>query len=217
MFFCLVAVLALAATAWPGIVLAENPPLQASLQHGPVSSTLAGRSIPVSVGVGDPEEILEVRLYFKTMAAGDYLFLTMTGSSKGEFSAELPPARNDTKGIDYLLLFKNSRGEVRKTKPFRLLVLNDYTAPPPSPDEFEVFSESGTGEMENRDFATTLQLTVSPEPLLDYAAEDPYLPQTDPDPRTKGSFLGGLTELGGFSFSLRIGGVGFFYRGFSGR
>jgi hypothetical protein len=187
------------------------------LQHGPVSSTPAGKSVPVSVTIADAEEIVAVRLYFKTMAAADYFFLPMTGSSKGIFTASLPPAKNDTRGIDYILLLKNSRGEVRKTKPFRLLVLNDYNVPPPVPGEFEVLTEHTAAEGESRDFAVPLQLTTSPEPLLAYAVEDPYPPQVTPGSDGNRDVFAGLNAFAGVSFSIKIGGVGFFYRGFSGR
>ena len=194
---------------------AESAPPEMTLRHGPVSSTSAGKSIPVSVTVSDPMEVFEVRLYFKTMAAEKYLFISMTGSSKGEFSAKLPPAKNDTRGLDYLLLFKNSRGEVRKTKPFRLLVLNDYNLPPPSPALFEVLTEQDSGMEENTDFAVPLKLSQTPEPLLAYAVEDPSTTQTASGTGSDKNILDGLGGLPGVSFSVKIGGFGFFYKGFS--
>ena len=215
LFLCLLTLLPIA-TAPPTMASAENAPpvTPAPLQHGPISSTPAGKSVPVSVTVADAEELFEVRLYFKTMAATDYLFLPKAGSRKGIFTASLPPAKNDTKGIDYLLLFKNSQGETHKTKPFRLLVLNDYNVPPPSPGEFEVLTEQDDLDGENRDFAVPLKLTTSPEPLLAYAVEDLYLPQATPEPGG-GNVFGGLSDLRGINFSIKIGGVAFFYRGFS--
>ena len=194
---------------------AEAAQPEMTLRHGPVSSTSAGKSIPVSVTVSDPLEVFEVRLYFKTMAAEKYLFISMTGSSKGEFTAKLPPAKNDTRGLDYLLLFKNSRGEVRKTKPFRLLVLNDYTLPPPSPALFEVMTEQDIDAEENTDFGVPLKLCQTPEPLLAYAVEDPSATQTVTGTGSGKNILASVGGLPGVSFSVKIGGFGFFYKGFS--
>jgi len=204
------------AAAQPTMASAANsrPVTPSPLQHGPVSSTPAGKSVPVSVTIADADKIIEVRLYFKTMAAVDYLFLPMTGSSKGIFTASLPPAKNDTRGIDYLLLFKNSQGEIHKTKSFRLLVLNDYNMLPPAPSELEILTEQGTPEEENREFAVPLKLVTTPEPLLASAAEDPY-PLLTPLPAGDKNIFGGLSRLGGVSFSIKIGGVGFFSKGFS--
>ncbi len=213
MLICLLPLISPGANASPAMASSETPP---PLQHGPVQSTPAGKSVPVSVTIADAEEVLEVRLYFKTMVATDYLFLPMTGSHKGIFIADLPPARNDTRGIDYLLLLKNSRGETRKTKPFRLLVLNDYNAPLPSPNDLKVYTERSSPEKENRDFASPLQLISSPEPLLAYAVEDPYPPQVITNDGGIKNTFSGISELGGVSFSIKIGGVGLFYRGFSG-
>lgn len=219
MLHCLLTLLSAAVAASSPTASTENsPPMPlAPLQHGTVSSTPAGISVPVSITLADAEQILEVRLYFKTMAAANYFFLPMAGSSKGIFTASLPPAKNDTRGIDYLLLFKSSRGETRKTKPFRLLVLNDYRVPPPLPGEFEVFTEQSAPEEENRDFAVPLQLTTSPEPLLAYAVEDPYPPRVSRASDGNRDVFGGLSDFAGVSFSIKVGGVGFFYKGFSGR
>jgi len=217
-FFCLLASLMVSATAHPTMALAENaqPAPPPPLQHGPTSSTPAGKSVPVTVFIADVEEILEVRLYFKTMTATDYFFLSMTGSSKGIYTGSLPPTKNDTKGIDYLLLFKNSQGEIRKTKPFRILVLNDYNAFPPVPGELEILTERGTPEAENHEFAVPFKLVTTPEPLLAYAVEDPYPLHDTPAPDSGKNIFRGFSGLGGVSFSIKIGGVGFFYKGFSG-
>ncbi len=194
----------------------ELPPA-ANLDHSPVYSATAGRSVPISVTFADPAEIAEIRLYFKTMTAGDYLFLPMTLSGKGTYSATLPPARNWTKGIDYLLLRKSTRGEVRKTKPFRLLIQNDYTSAPPTPGEIPVQAEHSTARAENLDFLVPLRVGITSEPLLTEATEDPYPPISVPE-RGAGSSAGGIFGgLGGVSFSIKVGGIRFAYRSFSGR
>ena len=168
----------------------------------------------MSVSFEDPAELAEVRLYFKTMTAEHYLFLPMTETARGTFSATLPPARNWTKGIDYLLLRRSTGEDVRKSKPFRLLVMNDFSTPPAA-GEVQVLTERVSAGEENKDFAVPLRIAVTPEPLLARAVEDPYPPIAMPDPG--GGSSGIFGGLGGVSFSLRIGGVSFRYRSFSGR
>lgn len=194
---------------------AAEPPA-ANLAHSPVYSATAGKSVPVRVSFADHGEIAEMRLYFKTMTAADYLFLPMTLIGEGTYTASLPPARNWTKGLDYLLLRKSIRGEIRKTKPFRLLIQNDYNTAPPPPGEFTVQSEMSGTRGENLDFAVPLRVAVTAEPLLAEAVEDPYPPITVPGPggNSSGEMFGGL---GGVSFSIKVGGIGFAYRSFSGR
>ncbi|MDK9705676.1 MAG: hypothetical protein OEL83_01390 [Desulforhopalus sp.] len=196
---------------------AGSPPAVDSTapQHGPIHSTPAGKSIPVSVTTGDTDEMVEVRLYFKTMAAKDYLFLPMTNSTKGTFTANLPPAKNDTKGIDYLLLFKNTLGGIRKTKPFRLLVLNDYSTRSTAAGIFHAQIEYDSKQLINSDFAVPIELSPAAQPLLAEAIEDPYTPLASQGSNTSKGFTGGLGDLGGVSFSINVGGVGIFYRGFS--
>jgi hypothetical protein len=195
---------------------ADEEPPAANLAHSPVYSATAGKSVPVRVSFADPGEIAEMRLYFKTMTAADYLFLPMTRAGGGTYTANLPPARNWTKGLDYLLLRKSIRGETRKTKPFRLLIQNDYNSAPPPSGEFTVQSEHSTARGENLDFAVPLRVAVTAELLLAEATEDPYPPITVPGPggRHSGEMFDGL---GGVSFSIKVGGIGFAYRSFSGR
>lgn len=192
----------------------SNLPISAA-GHAPIYSVTAGRSMPVSVSFEDPGEIAEVRLYFKTMDAASFLFLEMAQAGRDTWKANLPPARNWTKGIDYLLLRTSRGGEARKSKPFRLLVMNDFDYPPQSGDVL-VKTEDPAAGGENRDFAVPLKVTVSSQSLLTQAVEDPYPPieVPGPGPRSPGGFFGGL---GGVSFSLKIGGVGFRYGSFSGR
>jgi hypothetical protein len=192
-----------------------DPAPQASLDHTPVYSVTAGKSVPVSVTFADPKEIAEMRLYFKTMVADEYLFVPMTVSGKATYTASIPPARNWTKGVDYLLLRKNTRGEVRKTKPFRLLIQNDFNSSPLSQGEIPVQTEHRVTQAENLDFAVALRVVMTTEPLLAEAAEDPYPPIAVPGPgsgRSSGGMFGGL---GGVSFSIKAGGVRFNYRSFS--
>lgn len=221
MTLCLLAFLALSATAAADAAAFATPPPAGPvfLQHGPVLSTSARKSVPVRVAIADADEIREVRLYFKTMASAEYFFLPMTNASRGVFSADLPPAKNDTRGIDYLLLFKNSRGEAHKTRPFRLLVLNDYHTPPPIPSKFVALTERQilAGE-ENQSFAVPLQLVTTPDPLLASAMEESNPQQVVSGSRSDygNDVFGGLNSFGSLSFSIHIGGVGLFYRGFSG-
>ena len=206
LLFCIVSSVSLAAAG-------EPPP--SSPDHTPIYSVTAGRSVPVSVTFEEPAELAELRLYFKMMTAKEYLFLPMTEVGRGTYTANLPPARNWTKGIDYLLLRKSVTGEIRKSKPFRLLVMNDFDSPPPPAGEIQVQTENSSAEAENHDFAVPLRASATVDPLLAGATEDPYPPISVPGPGGGSSgFFGGL---GGVSFSIKVGGVSFRYGSFSGR
>ena len=191
----------------------EPPP--SSPDHTPIYSVTAGRSVPVSVTFEEPAELAELRLYFKMMTAEEYLFLPMTEAGGGTYTANLPPARNWTKGIDYLLLRKSVTGEIRKSKPFRLLVMNDFDSPPPSAGEIQVQTENSSAKAGNNDFAVPLRVSVTVVPLLAGATEDPYPPISVPGPG--GGSSGIFDGLGSVSFSIKVGGVSFRYGSFSGR
>ena len=210
--FQLVLLVSLAAALSAAAAAAEPP---SSPDHTPIYSVTAGKSVPVSVTFEEPAELAELRLYFRVMTAEEYLFLPMTETGGGTYTANLPPARNWTKGIDYLLLRKSTQGEARKSKPFRLLVMNDFDSPPPFADETQVQTEDLTAHAENHDFAVPLRVTVTPDPLLARATEDPYPPISVPEPgRGSSGVFGGL---GGVYFSIKVGGVSFRYGSFSRR
>lgn len=183
------------------------------VQLPPVYSTLAGKTVPVSITLPADTDVTEVRLYFKTMAAADFFFIPMTSTDGRTFDAHLPPAKNDTKGLDYLVLLISGQGETRKTRPLRLLVLNDYLSPQPVYHGLKVQTERPGAATENSDFAVPLQVTSTTAPLLDQAMEDPYPQRAAPAPHSPV----GLSGFGGISFSIKIGGAGFFYRSMSGQ
>lgn len=157
----------------------------------------------------DRRHISEVRLYFKPMTASSYVYLEMTPSGEDRFSAQLPPARNDAKGLDYLLLFHNERGESRKTKPFRLLIQNSYRTAPPKVEPVEVFWEPEGIPRLDTTFAVPFKFLASSEPLLAEAKEDAY-PPINPETASV-PHLPLLSAPGGFFFSIKVGEVALFY------
>ena len=175
----------------------------------PVQAASAGEAILVTVTV-DGRAISEVRLYFKPLDAESYVYITMTPAEEGGFAAAIPPCKNGSRGLDYLLLFRDDEGKSRKTKPFRLLLLNNPRGVKSSPEAIEVYGEAAIDPALPGAFAAPLHFLPSPRPLLHEAEEEDYpavLPtstRTAPFPPWRGP--------GGFSFSIKVGGVGFFYR-----
>lgn len=159
----------------------------------------------------DRSEISEVRLYFKPMQVTGYVYLEMVPSGEDRFTAHLPPARYDARGLDYLLLFVNKRDEARKTKPFRLLIQKSYRTILPAGEPIGVFAESAIPPQVDTAFAVPLTSLVSSKPLLDEAEEYPY-PIITPEKSTIPP-LAPFSGLGGFSFSIKVGGFSLFYGG----
>jgi hypothetical protein len=189
----------------------NQPPSTIREMRAPVPAAPAGEAVEVVVTVNH-HEISEVRLYFKPMKATSYIYLEMTPSGEDRFTAHLPPARYDAKGLDYLLLFHNGRGESRKTKPFRLLIQKNYRAVLlPAGEPTGVYVESAAPPEFDTAFAVPLKILASPKPLLAEAEEDPY-PSITPEKSTIPP-LAPFSGLGGFSFSIKVGGFGLFYGG----
>jgi hypothetical protein len=175
----------------------------------PIQSATAGETIPVSVAV-DGRVISEVRLYFKPLEAASYVYMTMTPGEEDSFAAAIPPCKNGSRGLDYLLLFRDDDGKSRKTKPFRLLLLNNPRGVKPSAEAVEVYGEETVEPAVAMAFAAPLRILPSPRPLLREAEEEDY-PSILPT-STRTSPFAPWRGPGGFSFSIKVGGVGFFYR-----
>jgi len=160
----------------------------------------------------DHPHLSEVRLYFKPMTAHEYLYLEMTPTGDKSFSAQLPPAKEHTKGLDYLLLFLSEDGVSRKTKPFRLLIQKGgRRKAPTSQGPLAVHWEQGAAPAFDQAFSVPLEYLPSPQPLLAVAQENTYPPIVP-----ESSTVPALTPFpgpGGFSFSIKVGGFGLFYGG----
>lgn len=145
------------------------------------------------------------------MTADGYVYLEMVHAGEDRFSAQLPPANIDVKGLDYLLLFGNDRGEFSKTKPFRMLILKGRPGKSPTKDPVKVYWENGKTPTFGKAFAVPLEILPSPTPRLAEAKEHDYptiVSESSPLPA-----LPPFSGPGGFSFSIKIGGVGVFYGG----
>jgi len=181
------------------------------LEHAPVASATAGKKIPIHVRINDKDDVTMVRLYFKTMASSWYVFLNMKRDGKNNFTATLPPVKNDTKGIDYVIFFKNKNGSMIKSRAQRMLILNDYRSAPPPTEPLNVMTEYTRAPSELLDFAVPLQVSVIADQLLANAQLFTYPPITVPGPasRKSGSSLG---TLSGIAISIGAGSVGIRYR-----
>jgi hypothetical protein len=188
----------------------DQPPSTGREMRAPVPAAPAGEAVEVEVTV-DHSEISEARLYFKPMKATSYVYLEMIPSGEDNFTAYLPPARYDAKGLDYLLLFVNRRDEAHKTKPFRLLIQKSYRTILPAGEPIRVFAESAIPPQVDTAFAVPLKFMVSPKPLLAEAEEYSY-PSITPEKSTIPP-LAPFSGIGGFSFSIKVGGFSLFYGG----
>ena len=189
----------------------STPKTPLPLEHAPVASATAGKKIPIHVKISNKDDVIMVRLYFKTMVSSWYVFLNMKKDGKNNFTAILPPIKNDTKGIDYIIFFKNKKGSMIKSRTQRMLILNDYRSAPPPTEPFNVMTEYTRAPSELLDFAIPLQISVTADQLLANAQPFTYPPITVPGPasRKSGSSLG---TLSGIAISIGVSSVGIHYR-----
>ena len=196
----------------PGFA-AEDTAIQLSvhLDHTPVSSAVAGKNTEIRATVEAEGGIAELRLYFKTMVADQYVFLKMNKLKRNVYSTTLPPAKNDTRGIDYLIVVKKSTGEAVRSKSYRILIHNNYSYFPGKHRMMTTFSEDNSVETTVSDFALPLQVLPAAEKLLSLASFYPHAPIAVPGPARTTGAGGVLGTLGGVAASVTIGGVGIKY------
>lgn len=187
--------------------------LSIEIKHKPVTAIPANRFAEVAVAARDEIGVAEVRFYFKTLKRKWYVFRIMENSGKNRYSAQLPSAKNDSQGIDYLFVIKNKKGEIFKTKPYRVLVQNDYSSITPSTkDEIAVYAEITSPPRLLDDFNLKLTVASAKERMLPSAKQYQHDPITVPGPGSRSSSTGILGGLGGVAASITLGGVGISYR-----
>lgn len=177
------------------------------LKHAPVFSAPAGEPITINAQFDGEGDISEVRLYFKTMAMDSYLYVVMERTGKSRYESELPPAKNGTKGVDYLILFTDNTGEAIRSKTYRILISDIYTSPRPGTAKLEVFSERPLSPQPLATFAAPLRVVATTSPLLASATPYKHPPIKVPGPAPGGT-ASSRKGLGGMSISISVGGVG---------
>ena len=100
----------------------ENlPDTSVVFDHSPAAVAQAGQWTPLTAKVLAASKIRNVRLYFKTMAGSWFVYVPMH-QQKDTFSAQLPPARNSSRGIDYFMIISVEDGRILKTKDYKVPV-----------------------------------------------------------------------------------------------
>jgi hypothetical protein len=209
--------LCMALTSVPAMADVITQAVSTIIDHQPIRSGIAGKSTPLLVTIEDESGVDIVRLYFKTMFAQDYFFLPMVSLGKNRYSAALPPAKNDSQGLDYILLVKNHKGETVRSRVQRVLIMNNYDPPSPAIDEIEVQTENVPQPSYISSFSVPLHITPATEQLLAGATFFKYPPFTVPGPANGKDSAGILGEVGGVAASIVLGGFGVSYKSSYGR
>lgn len=195
---------------------AESPAAPLStieIAHTPVTAIPAKRVGEIAVAVKDESDIEEVRLYLKTLKRKWYVYMTMESGGKNRYVSLLPPAQNDSSGLDYLFIVRNSVGEIYKTKKYRVLIQNDYRSPPlKEPQQLTVFTEIESPPPLLNDFLFPFIVHPSPDPFLAAAKQYQHPPIAIPGPGSGVSTGGFFRGLGGVAATITLGGVGISYR-----
>lgn len=209
LLFFLVAVLAqdiLAQTVAPSSSTIE-------IAHTPVTSIPAKRVGEIAVAVKDKSGVEEVRLYLKTLKRKWYVYMVMESDKKHRYVAILPPAKNDSTGLDYLFIIKNGAGKIYKTKNYRVLIQNDYRSPAPKESiQLPGYAEIASPPPLFNDFLFPFVLEPSTNPLLATAEQYKHPPIKVPGPGSGGGSGGFFRGLGGVAATITLGGVGISYR-----
>lgn len=104
--------------------------VNANIELDPIiEEIVAGKRIMINANVEDEAGVDVVRTYFKSSDVANYSFVPMS-CEKTECTSVLPAVSAGTKGIDYLILVKNSANVVYKTQTFSAATLEDNSKTP---------------------------------------------------------------------------------------
>ena len=132
--FAAIAVSAVAALA------ATFAAAQTRFDHNAPGYVVPEKRVQIAANVTDPKGVKLARVYFKTPAQADYVFVPMTSAGGARYVATVPAINASAPSLQYVLLAVNSEGAVSKTQ--------EYTAAARKTTEVPAWqSASNTGQM----------------------------------------------------------------------
>jgi hypothetical protein len=142
------------ALAFAGLALPFLAVSQTRFDHKAPAYVVPEKRVQLAANVTDAKGVKLARVYFKTPAQADYVFVPMTAAGGNRFVATVPAVNASAPSLQYVLLAVNNSGEVSKTQ--------EYTATARKSNETPAWqSASNTGEMKVYTEAATAPQTIA--------------------------------------------------------
>ncbi len=117
----------------------------ATFDHQPIAYFVPDKRIRIIAGIDDSTGVQLVRVYFKTDAQADYVFVPMQNTAGVFYVAMLPAPAGSVSSIEYLLLALNRDGQVSRTEAYKVLARKRGEMPiwqtASGQDQIKVFTE----------------------------------------------------------------------------
>ncbi len=145
------------------------PEIDITIKHNPVTEAKAGKRITVDAEVEATSGVDVVRVYFKAIGGGDYVFVPMALKEgfldklgAGLYSGTLPAPANGASGMEYLILVKNSNNQVVKSQTYRVVVSDEEDAAQVvmDNDPIQVYTELQGAHEQRTGFADNITVDV---------------------------------------------------------
>ncbi len=101
-----------------GLSYADAGKAATKVNHKPVKYFVPEKRMMLTASVKDEKGIELVRCYFRAEGEADFVFVPMTQTSDGTYSAVLPAPSAATPAIEYVFLVVNSEKQIVKTQTF---------------------------------------------------------------------------------------------------
>ena len=110
------------------VVAAPMAAAQTRFDHSAPGYLVPEKRVQVAANVTDPKGVKLARVYFKTPAQADYVFVPMSVTRGNSYVATIPAVNASAPSLQYVLLAVNNAGEVSKTTEYTVAARKAATA-----------------------------------------------------------------------------------------
>ena len=111
-----------------GCVQAGSYP-ETMIKHKPITLLAPSHRLLLEAEITDPAHIDKVRCYFRVAASAGYLFTPMTRTTGDAYNCSIPAVRNASGSLEYLIVVKNKRSQVIRTRTYISEIRHQETLP----------------------------------------------------------------------------------------
>ena len=158
-------------TKWAAIAMSGFAALYATFaaaqtrfDHHAPGYVVPEKRVQISANVTDPKGVKLARVYFKTPAQADYVFVPMSSAGGARYVATVPAINASAPSLQYVLLAVSSEGAVSKTQEYTVAARKSTEVPAwqsaSNTGEMKVFTEAAMAPQSVAGFADSIAMDV---------------------------------------------------------
>lgn len=137
---------------------------QTRFDHQSIAYVVPEKRVRLDANVSDPKGVKLARVYFKTPAQADYVYVPMQAAG-GRYSATLPAMNASSPSLEYVFLAVNNAGDVAKSVSYTVPARRESATPAwqsaANQGEMKVYTEAATAPKAIAGFSDSIAMDVA--------------------------------------------------------